>query len=438
MSDNIEKKALGAITADERQGWTGIAFIWIGVMICVPMLMVGALMIAGMTLGTVILVTAIGFAICCAVMIFTGLQGTDLGLPAVMCASKAFGNAGARIVVSLVLAIAQFGWFGVQTAACGLAFSELMRIAFAVDFPFWLSALIWGIVMLSTAVTGFKFMKILNYIAVPALVIFCVYGVISAISTYGANNLFAYQPPQAIPVLSGISIMIGLFAVGTVINADFTRYAKSRGDTIKASLLGVLPAAILMIAVGAIMALVAGQYDITKVFASMGLPVIGMIVLILATWTTNTGNAYTAGLAVMRLFNIKDEKRPLVTAICGGLGTILAMVGVMGLFEQFLGLLGAAIPPIAGVMLADYWIFGKGKKENWKQVSGFNWIGIISWLAASVIALTVTIFSKALDAIVIAVVLYSALNLLFGKTVLAGMRMREAAVQESSGEVKEA
>ena len=310
MSDNIEKKAMARIEASERQGWGGIAFIWIGVMICVPMLMVGALMIGGMTLGTVILVTAIGFAICCAVMILTGIQGTDLGLPAVMCASKAFGNSGARIVVSLVLALAQFGWFGVQTAACGLAFSELMKIAFAIDFPFWLSALIWGIVMLTTAVYGIKFMKILNYIAVPALVIFCVYGVISAITTFGADKLLAYQPPQAIPVLSGISIMIGLFAVGTVINADFTRYAKSRGDTIKASLLGVLPAAILMIAVGAIMALVAGQYDITKVFASMGLPLIGMIVLILATWTTNTGNAYTAGLAVIRLFNIKDEKTP--------------------------------------------------------------------------------------------------------------------------------
>ena len=40
-----------------------------------------------------------------------------------------------------------------------------------------------------------------------------------------------------------------------------------------------------------------------------------MLVLILATWTTNTGNAYMSGLAACKMFSIKDSKRPLVTMI---------------------------------------------------------------------------------------------------------------------------
>lgn len=414
-ANTIEKKALAQVTEQERQHWTGIAFIWIGTMICIPMLMVGAMMISGLTLGSTIIVATIGFAICCTIMSFTGIIGTDLGYPLVMCASKSFGDTGARIVVSLVVAIAQFGWFGVQTATCGFAFCELMNTALNVAFPFWLSALIWGIVMLTTAVYGFGLMKVLNYIAVPALILLCLYGMVSAISIKGVGNLFSYQPPQAIPMLSAISIMIGLFAVGTVISSDYTRYSKSRKDTIKANFLGVLPAAIVMIAVGAVMSIVAGEYDITKVFASTGHTIISMLVLILATWTTNTGNAYTAGLAVMRLFNIKDDKRPIVTAICGVLGTILAMIGVMSYFEQFLYLLAAAVPPIAGVLIADYWFLGRGKKENWGIIPGLNWYGIAAWVAGTVIALYATFFSQALDSIIISFIVYSALNLIFGK-----------------------
>lgn len=409
----IEKKALGRVTDDERQHWSGIAFIWIGTMICIPMLMVGAMMVSGLTLGSTITVAVIGFCICCLIMCLTGIIGTDLGYPIVMCASKSFGDSGARIVVSLVIAVAQFGWFGVQTATCGFAFCELMSLAFNISFPFWLSALIWGIVMLTTAVYGFNLMKILNYIAVPALILLCLYGVINAINTFGTSKLFSYQPPQAMPMLSAISIMIGLFAVGTVISSDYTRYARSRRDTIKSCVLGVLPAAIVMIAVGAIMSLVAGEYDITKVFASTGHPIISMLVLILATWTTNTGNAYTSGLAVMRLFNIPDDKRPLTTAICGLLGTILAMVGVMSYFGQFLNLLAASIPPIAGVLIADYWFLCHGEKEKWYIVSGFNWLGVVSWIGGTLIALYAKIFSQALDSIIVGFILYLVLNMIF-------------------------
>ena len=47
-----------------------------------------------------------------------------------------------------------------------------------------------------------------------------------------------------------------------------------------------------MIMVGAIMAIGTGNYDVTSMFAGLGLPFVAMLVLILATWTTNTGNAY--------------------------------------------------------------------------------------------------------------------------------------------------
>ena len=352
-------------------------------------------------------------------MVLTGIQGTDLGLPCTMCATKAFGDRGSSLLMSVVILVAQFGWFGVQTATCATAFNTLLQY-WNVSMPFWLSCIIWGGVMLFTAVYGFKFMKMLNYIAVPALVALCLYGMFYAINTKGFSTLTSYVPENTMPMSSAISIVIGLFAVGTVINADYSRYAKSRMDTAKATVLGVLPAAVLMIFIGAVMALAAGNYDITAVFASLGMPIISMLVLILATWTTNTGNAYTAGLAAMKVFNFKDELRPKVTLVCGVIGTIVAIAGLATVLESFITVLSSLVPPIAGIMIADYWIIGKGKPENWYPVKGINWIGILSWAAGSVVALFFSFFSPALDGIIVCLISYLILNSVLSKTVLAG------------------
>ena len=418
-SNNIERKALSRIQEHERQNWTSIAFIWIGTMICIPMLMVGGIFSSSMTLANTTLAAFLGFAICSFIMVLTGIQGTDLGLPCTMCATKAFGDKGSSFLMSVVILIAQLGWFGVQTAACATAFNTLLMY-WNISFPFWLSCIIWGGVMLFTAVYGFKFMKVLNYIAVPALFILCSYGTIYAISTKGFANLLAYAPETAMPLSSAVSIVIGLFAVGTVINADYSRYAKNRRDTVLATVLGVLPAAVFMIFIGAVMALAAGNYDITAVFASLGMPIISMLVLILATWTTNTGNAYTAGLAAIKVFSFRDELRPKVTLICGALGTLVAIAGLATVLESFISVLSSLVPPIAGIIIADYWIIGKGDPNNWYPVKGINWIGILSWAAGSIVALFFSFVSPALDGIIVCLISYLVLNSLFSKTSLAG------------------
>lgn len=45
--------------------------------------------------------------------------------------------------------------------------------------------IVWGIIMLITACAGFKGLKWLNYIAVPLLVIVCLYGIEGGIATRG-------------------------------------------------------------------------------------------------------------------------------------------------------------------------------------------------------------------------------------------------------------
>ena len=154
-------------------------------------------------------------------------------------------------------------------------------------------------------------------------------------------------------------------------------------------------------------------------------PIVAMLVLILATWTTNTGNAYMSGLAACKMFSIKDSKRPLVTMICGMLGVIMAIAGLADFLNTYISILGAVVPPIMGVVICDYWVICKAKKENWSPVRGINWIGIIAWVIGGGFALletlgVVTVFSSALDGVIIAFVAYWILYSLLKNTKLAG------------------
>ena len=76
------------IRPEERQSWISIAFVWIGSVICVPALMIGGMLGAGLTLGELFAAILIGYALICVLMIFMGMLGCDTGLPTAVAASS--------------------------------------------------------------------------------------------------------------------------------------------------------------------------------------------------------------------------------------------------------------------------------------------------------------------------------------------------------------
>lgn len=406
----IEKHALQSIPQSERKHWVSIALIWIGAIISVSSLMVGGVLVSGLPLKQALLAGFVGYAIVVLFMTFQGVQGADLGRPTVSSASSAFGKSGASFIISFVIGISVMGWFGVQTSITGSAFSSIMQDWLGVNISFQLSAAIWGGIMLMTAVYGYKALAYLNYVAVPALLIMAVYGTYSVISNFGMDALLSYTPAAPFSFLQGVAITVGGFAVGGVIAPDYSRYAENRKGAILSSVLGVLPMGVILLSAGALMAITAGSADMTQVVSSLGFPLIGLMILILATWTTNAVNAYSGGIALTSMFHLKDDKRPMATAVAGIVGTILAVVGIMNHFIPFLMVLTTGISPIAGVMIADYWIIRKGDPTKWKEEEGVRWTGVISWLIGFAVGYFVHIGSAPVNAIVVAMIATVVLN----------------------------
>ncbi len=386
-----EKQSL-KIRADQRQSWTSIAAVWAGGMICVPCLMIGGVLSGGgLSFGQIVASILIGYGLICAYMILIGMQACDTGLPVSVMASGALGHKGARYVISIILALACIGWFGIQSATCGAAFASMiasiMGLSAATPAMTIVSSIVWGVIMLATACFGFKGLKWLNYIAVPLLVIVCLYGLIAGIVTNdGGAVISSYAPENSAGLVFGISMVVASFALGGVISADYCRFAKSRADVVKSSIVGVIPAGLFMLLIGALMSIVTGQYDISVILASLGVPFVGLIALVLATWTTNVTNAYSGGLALSNLLGFGEKNSRIPTAIAGIIGTLLAAFGLLNAFQGFLSLMSALLPPLAGVIIAEYWIIRKGKKENIRLRDGFAPIGMIVFIIGAIVA----------------------------------------------------
>lgn len=380
------------VKAEQRQSWTSIAMVWAGGMICVPCLMIGGVLTSGgLSLLEIVLSILIGYGLICAYMIFIGMQACDTGLPVSVMAEGALGKQGARYIISTILAIACVGWFGIQSATCGGAFASMLASMMGQAAPsstmVILCTIIWGIIMLVTACAGFKGLKWLNYIAVPLLVIVCLYGIVAGIVAHdGASAIANYAPAQSSGLVFGISMTVASFALGGVISADYCRYAKSRGDVVKSSIVGVIPAGLFMLLTGAIMSIVTGQYDISAILANLGVPVIGLVALVLATWTTNVTNAYSGGLALSNLLGFDESRFTITTGIAGAIGTLLAAFGLLNAFQGFLSLMSGLIPPLAGVVIAHYWIICKGRRENFKIGGELSASGLISFVAGALVA----------------------------------------------------
>ena len=386
-----EKLSGFEVQESQRQSWLSIAAVWAGGMICVPCLMIGGVLTGGgLSLLVIVISILIGFGLICLYMIFIGMQACDTGLPVAVMASGALGEKGARYVISTLIAIACIGWFGIQSATCGQAFASMVAPLLGMEVtPAFVSvsSIVWGVIMLATACAGFKGLKWLNYIAVPLLVIVCLYGLIAGIVAHdGGAAIAAYAPETSMGLVYGISMVVASFALGGVISADYCRFAKSRADVVKSSIVGVMPAGLFMLLTGALMSIVTGQYDISAILVSLGVPILGLVALVLATWTTNVTNAYSGGLALSNLLGFDEKRFKVTTGVAGAIGTLLAAFGLLNAFQGFLSLMSALIPPLAGVIIAAYWVTGKGKKENFSFRPGFSAAGLIAFLVGALVA----------------------------------------------------
>ncbi len=374
--------------ADGRVGWVGLATVWFGGVISVSGLLVGATLIKGLGFGPVLLWGGLGFLLVGVCMALLGARAAEHDLGTGALAARAFGRHGANVVLGLVVGVPLLGWFGVQAAIAAESVVHIVAASFGQHWPFALVTLALGATMTLTAVLGFGALKWLNYIAVPCKIALVVYGVGRVLLERGVEPILAWRPTpaDALDPLTAIGLAAGFVSVAAVIAPDYARQARTGRDAVLGCLLGLVPASIVLAGCGAALAIAQNTHDIVEIYAGMGLPLLALTMLIIATWTTNVMNVYSAGLALTGLAGWPPTRRALATAIAGLLGSVLAVLGILGKLIGFLSLLTATVLPIAGVMVAAWWVVPAPDEDppRWRASGVIAWaIGVATVLCVS-------------------------------------------------------
>lgn len=347
-----------------------------------------ATMWAGGTLGTafkfspdLLLIIGFGNLLLGAYVAALGYISFKSGLNTVMMGRFSFGEFGSKIV-DLVLGITQIGWYAWGTATISIILTEFLEI----DKSYSTYLMIFfGFIFCWTAIIGYKGLEKLSIIAVPMMVILIFISIYISINDIGGfSKLLDIIPTTELTFSAAITLVFGTFASGGTQATNWVRFASSGKSAIFSSLIAFFLGNGFMILIGTVGALVYQEADIVNVIKIQGLLSLGIIMLFLNIWTTQDNTVYNFSVAGCNF--IRTEKRKLVTFIGAGFGTLLAILGMYEWLVPFIILLGTFIPPIGGIIMADFFVKHKLNYPLLKfaNLPKFNWKGIAAYILASI------------------------------------------------------
>ncbi|MDB6182537.1 cytosine permease [Paracoccus fistulariae] len=297
-----------------------------------------------------------------------GLIGYRTGLNTALLSRFSFGRIGARLP-DLVLGLTQIGWYGWGTATMAVVLLRL--IGFDPEANAALTTILilfFGMAFCWTAYIGYRGLEILSRISVPLMVLLLAVSLWIAIGDAGGiAGLSAIAPTAAMGIGTAITIVFGTFVSGGTQATNWTRFARRPSHAVWGALAAFFIGNGLMIATGAIGALVYQQPDVVDILAAQGLTFLGIIMLVLNLWTTQDNTIYN--FSAVGCAALETDRRRQVTLIGAVIGTILALMRIDLYLIPFLLMLGTFIPPIGGVIMADYLYKHRGKYPLLAQAS---------------------------------------------------------------------
>jgi len=432
-----DDQALTRVPDQARHPWLSVATQRFGQTTALSQLLLGATLGFGMTFWDAFLALTIGAVVLNAVAVTVGVIGQREGLStAILTRWTGFGHAGSAML-GLIIALSATGWFGVQT---GLAGVTLADVAGVLPAPVW--SLLFGIVVTVIAAYGVRWMAWTAYVAVPAFLVLLVWLVLTNVHDIPAA-LGSPAPGAPIGMLTAVTLVTGSFIVGAAIAPDMTRFNRNEWDVVKQTVLGITLGEWVISLAGVIIAHGLGTTDIMGVISrSSGW--IGALVVVTAVLKINDWNLYSASLGLVNFFDAVFAvriSRAQVTVMVGCAGSFLAAAGIVSQFSHFLVLLGVVFPPVTGIMIAEYYVVRRWRKEiisTRPRVprSAPSWVPatVVIWPVAAGIGELLPFGQSSVNSLVLAFVLYVSA----GRFDLLRMRTRRATNRKVVGEASAA
>ncbi len=336
--------SLGQVPQHARQSTLSLTMVMLGLTFFSASMWTGGTLGTGLNLNDFLLAVIIGNLILGIYTSCLGYIGASTGLSTHLLARYSFGEKGSWLP-SLLLGGTQVGWFGVGVAM----FAIPVHKATGIDTQ--VLILVSGALMTATVYFGIKALMILSAIAVPAIAMLGGYSVIEAIASMGGISALQHlTPSEPMSLTLAIAMVVGSFISAGTLTADFVRFGRNAKTAVVVTMVAFFMGNTLMFIFGAAGAAATGYADISEVMIAQGLLIPAIIVLGLNIWTTNDNALYASGLGFANITGLSSKYLSIVNGV---IGTFCAL----WLYNNFVGwltFLSAAIPPIGGILIADF------------------------------------------------------------------------------------
>lgn len=416
-----EDYALERIPAEQRRPMWEVFMIRFGTVACLSQFILGAALGYGMTFHNAMISTILGVVLLEIVSFLIGVAGVKEGLStSVLTRWTGFGQLGSSLI-GLIIAVSCIGWFGIQNSI----FAEGLMSLFGGNASFSVISIITGLGITILVVYGYKMLSYTANIAVPAFLIAVLYATYKLLTSYDINSLIAMAAPgEPMSLGVGVTMVAGGVMVGAIITPDLSRYNRNVKDVFWMTLLSLLLGELFVNFIAVLMAHAVKSPDVVSIMLNLG-GWIAAALVIFSTIKINDMNLYAASLGTTNFletaFGIRSS-RAMLTLIIGCLGTLGSVLGILDKIVNFLVILGVTIPPIGGIIIVDYFILKRSRKElDQSKLQGklpetlefINPIALISWAAGFLVGHFVPAGIPALNSLFTAALCYFIISKLY-------------------------
>lgn len=334
-----------------------------------------------------LLAIIIGNVLLCGLGIINAFMAYTTKATTIQNALHYFGNIGTYLL-GIVMATSLIGWFALQLVVISLSIQKSMSIALGITPELVTLNIIAGSIITVVAVFGIKALDVLSRVSMPLLIGVLAYAVYQS---YG-NGVTAIVIGKN--YYHGISLVMAAAILAVVDLPTYYRFARSKRESLGSITLFFLLALPLLEFAGVYIGTHTASSSLVDALVGTG----GMLwqfavisFLILAGWTTNNTNLYSATVILEHLL---PKQSPIVcTLLLGFLGTFFSCLDVLGSYENILNGMGILVSSMGGVIAAQYLlqIIAKHTCAHSSSISIASWVlGIIGGLLGmnNVIVLT--------------------------------------------------
>ena len=384
FTEAVDDFSLRRVPLSARQGTWDIALVRMGLTVSASDLVFGYTIGLYFSFWNAILI-ALGYsAVVAIVSILIGLIGQREGTSFALSSRYAFGREGSRLP-SIILALVIAGFYGY---VLGITVDVLPGLNSVTEAIY---SLVLGLLFLAIAGLGFdKGLKWVARLGVPLMIVLVLVADWITISHAGGFAAIVNATPaqlgqMALPTILGLGVAKWL--TGAVVTPDLMRFGKNSWAVVSTTIAEFIVGNFGFNFLGLLLGLGLGASDLGRAFGLIGVTALASIAFLIQSFTVEMNELYAASLAVSNALGIK---RFITNLVVGLVGIVIAYWGVsQGIINSFLGFIGYvsyAIPPMAGIMLADYFVV-----QRMSYAAPLDSVGPVNWRAVWAFVISVAI-----------------------------------------------